>query len=145
MNRNVTSVLLVTGYNELQIDAVGNSEKQQKHQRMGGFWLVIRYNFELCLFCDVFFIVYLCACAHICAVAQVGSRRSKHFYSLSRLACPIFIFLYGMHGFYFCKLFFFQKWCYMKHLEMFQRLPQTTKNLPCFPFCAFYCIYFAVL
>lgn len=70
MNRNVTSVLLVTGYNELQIDAVGDSEKEQKHQRMGGFRLVIRYNFELCLFCDVFFIVYLCACAHICAMAQ---------------------------------------------------------------------------
>lgn len=64
-------MLLVTGYNELQIDAVGNSEKEQKHQRMGGFRLVIRCNFEFCFFCDVLFIVYLCACAHTCAVAQV--------------------------------------------------------------------------
>lgn len=86
----------------------------------------------------------LCTCVHVHIFVpwhKYRRRKSKHLYPPSHLTCPIFIFLYGMHGFYFCKLFFPQKWCYMKHLQMFRRLSQTTKNLPRFPFCAFYCIY----
>jgi hypothetical protein len=51
-------------------------------------------------------------------------------------------FLFHFHGMHVLLLNFFQEWCHIKHLKMFQRLSWANKNLRHFLFCAFYCILF---